>query len=861
MDEADVLAWLVAISGGLTEDEAERRLAQYGKNEIAHEKPTPWYVMLLHNFKNPFILVLIFLGIVSYLTGDLKAVFVMGIMVSTSIILRFVQEFRSSKAAEKLRAMVKTTATAKRQFEEEREDGTINLVSRWIEIPLEEIVPGDIIKISAGDMVPADIRLLSSKDLYISQSALTGEALPVEKESKTLPAQNDTRSVISALERKNLCFLGSDVISGSATAVVVTTGSATFFGSLARNLLGQRAETSFDKGINKVSLLLIRFMAVMIPIVFVVNGLAKGDWQQSLLFAIALAVGLTPEMLPVVVTANLAKGAVTMAEEKVVVKKINAIQNLGAMDILCTDKTGTITQDKIVLIEYLDIYGNKYSPVLEYAYINSYYQTGLKSLLDRAVLDFAGLEGKLNLTNTKKIDEIPFDFARRRMSVVVERGGEELLISKGAIEEIIKVCTKTEDNGKVIPLTDELRKSVLKLTENLNGDGLRVIAVAYKKTTPSESPYNVDDEGDLILAGFIDFLDPPKETATQAIRELQEDGVRVKILTGDNELVARHICKAVGMDIDHLVLGSEMEELTDAELGELADKTTVFAKVSPNQKARVIKALQMQGHTVGFMGDGINDAPALRQSDVGISVDTAADIAKESSDIILLEKSLLVLKTGVIKGRTVYGNIIKYIKMTSSSNFGNVLSVMAASIFLPFLPMLPIHLLIQNLFYDFSQLSTPWDKMNKEFLLVPRKWDPSGITRFMVWIGPISSIFDITLFIVMWYVFGANAPEHQALFQSAWFVEGLLSQTLIVHMIRTPKIPFFQSNAATPVLFMTLIVMVLGVYVPFSALGHATGMVPLPWSYFPWLLGILFSYSVLMQIVKNIYIKKFQTWL
>lgn len=861
MDETDVLSWLVALGGGLTEDEAERRLSQHGKNEIIHEKPTPWYVMLLRNFKNPFILVLIFLGIISYLTDDIKAVVVMSTMVSISIILRFVQEFRSSKAAENLRAMVKTTATALRQYEEEREDGTINLVSRWREIPLEEIVPGDIVKLSAGDMVPADIRLLSSKDLYVSQSALTGESLPVEKDSKVVGGDDDSKNKKNVLERRNLCFLGSDVISGYATAVVVTTGNTTFFGSLAKSVIGHTSETSFDKGINKVSWLLLRFIGVMVPAVFVINGLTKGDWKESFIFAIAVAVGLTPEMLPVIVTANLAKGAVSMAKEKVVVKKINSIQNLGAMDILCVDKTGTITQDKIVLIEYLDIHGEKYTPVLEYAYMNSYYQTGLKNLLDRAVLEFVELEAKLKLPTTKKIDEIPFDFVRRRMSVVIERDNEQLLICKGAIEEIIKVCTHVEDQGKIIPLSDEIQNNVIHLTKTLNENGLRIIAVAYKKTSPDDAPYGIEDEANLVLGGFIDFLDPPKETTTVAIQELQEDGIRVKILTGDNELVTRHICKVVKIDIDHLALGSDIGALSEQELADLADRTTVFAKVSPDQKARIIKALQSKGHTVGFMGDGINDAPALRQADVGISVDTAADIAKESSDIILLEKSLLVLKTGVIKGRTVYGNIIKYIKMTASSNFGNVFSVLAASIFLPFLPMLPIHLLIQNLFYDFSQLSIPWDKMNKEFLLKPRKWDPSGIARFMLFIGPISSVFDIMTFLVLWYVFGANTPLHQSFFQSGWFIEGLLSQTLIVHMIRTPKIPFIQSVAAMPVLLLTGLVMIIGIYIPFSSLGHAVGMVSLPWAFFPWLFAILLSYCVLTQLVKAFYIKKFQTWL
>lgn len=853
-----VLSWLSVPEGGLTQEEAERRLKQYGPNQIAHEKSVAWYNLLYHAFRNPFVLVLIILGVISYVTKDYKATIVMSIMVSISVGLRFVQEFRSTRAALKLKAMVSTTVTVLRNYPETQDDETLLLKKKELELPFEEVVPGDIVRLSAGDMVPADIRLLSSKDLFISQAALTGEAIPVEKE---VELGVEPKRSHNPLDRRNLCFLGSDVISGSAIAVVVNTGSSTFFGSLAQSIVGQRPITSFDKGVSKVSWILIRFMAIMVPIVFFINGYTKGDWQEAFLFAVAVAVGLTPEMLPMIVTTNLAKGAVSMAKEKVVVKYINAIQNLGAMDILCTDKTGTLTQDKIVLLNHLDIYGKESAMVLEQAFINSYYQTGLKNLLDRAVLEFVELATKLQIPDIHKVDEIPFDFTRRRMSVVVEQAGSEQLICKGAIEEILKVCSRVESNGGVVVLTPEIRNQVLELTRNLNEDGLRIIAVAYKKGEPKNSAYTVSDESDLVLSGFIGFLDPPKESAAPAIRELINDGVQVKILTGDNELVTQHICKVVGLDIKGIVKGDEIEGLSEKELADLAELTTIFAKVSPDQKARIIRALKTKGHTIGYMGDGINDAPALREADVGISVDTAADIAKESSDIILLEKSLLVLKTGVIKGRQVYGNIIKYIKMTASSNFGNVLSVMAASIFVPFLPMLPIHLLIQNLCYDFSQITIPWDTMSKSFLAKPRKWDTSGVARFMLLIGPVSSVFDILTFLILWFVFKANSIEHQSLFQSGWFVEGLLSQTLIVHIIRTAKIPFFQSMASIPVLVSTITVMIIGVAIPFSPLGHAVGMTSLPLSYFSWLFGILLGYFILAQVVKSWYINRFHSWL
>ncbi len=730
------------------------------------------------------------------------------------------------------------------------------------EIQMAEIVPGDIIHLAAGDMIPADVRIISSKDLFVSQSSLTGEAEPVEKYD-TLRCDVNKQKSISLSELDNICFMGTNVVSGSAVAVVLFTGNNTYFGSMAKSLVGQRALTNFDKGVNSISWLLIRFMFVMVPIVFLVNGFTKGDWLEALLFAISIAVGLTPEMLPMIVTTNLAKGAVAMAKRKTVVKRLNAIQNFGAMDILCTDKTGTLTLDKIVLECHLDIHGNEDDRVLRHAYLNSYYQTGLKNLMDVAILEFGAKKEFEDPEKTyKKVDEIPFDFIRRRMSVVLQDGSDKRqLVTKGAVEEMLSICTYAEYRGEVVPLTEEIREEVKEMVKQLNKEGMRVLAIAQKNNVPHEGVFSVKDESEMVLMGYIGFLDPPKETAAAAIKALNEYGVKVKILTGDNEIVTKKICKEVGLPVDNILLGSQIDGMEDEALAAAAENTAIFAKLSPLQKSRIITMLQSKGHTVGYMGDGINDAAALREADVGISVDTAVDIAKESADVILLEKSLMVLEEGVIEGRKIFGNIIKYIKMTASSNFGNMFSVLAASAFLPFLPMLPIHLLVQNLFYDISQISIPWDHMDEEYLKVPRKWDASDVSKFMIFIGPISSIFDITTYLVMWFVFKANTPAVQSLFQSGWFIEGLLSQTLIVHMIRTQKVPFIQSRAAKPVLLLTGTIMAMGIAIPFTPFGASIGLQPLPLTYFPWLIGILLAYCLLTQTIKTWYIKKFKGWL
>jgi Mg2+-importing ATPase len=844
-------------AAGLNEEQIAERLDRDGANEVSHEKPPHWSAQLLRAFKNPFIIVLLVLAGVQLFTdaSDLTGPIIIAVMVGISVLLSFTQEYRSSKAAENLKAMVRNTATVTRRAS----DGH----SERIEVPVGELVAGDIVHLAAGDMVPADLRLVSAKDLFISQAILTGESLPVEKSA---PAHAQVSDELNAgapdnpLDLPTVCYMGTNVVSGSATAVVVATGSRTYLGSIARTIVGQRVQTSFDRGVNSVSWLLIRFMAVMVPIVFLINGLDKHDWLQAFLFALSVAVGLTPEMLPLIVTANLAKGALAMSKRKVVVKRLNAIQNFGAMDVLCTDKTGTLTLDKIVLERHLDLYGEESDEALEYGYLNSRFQTGLKNLMDKAVLSHRDLEE--TAAHYRIVDEIPFDFQRRRMSVVLGNGdGHDLLVCKGAVEEMLSICAYAQADGEILPMTDELRAEIKAMTRRLNEDGLRVLVVAIKRQPPAGRAYGVADEADLIAVGCLAFLDPPKDTAATAIAALHHHGVEVKVITGDNEAVTRKICREVGLDVEHSAQGKHIEPLNDDELDELVKRTTVFAKMSPLQKARVVKSLQRQGHTVGFLGDGINDAPALREADVGISVDTATDIAKESADIILLEKNLMVLEEGVIEGRITFGNIIKYIKMTASSNFGNMFSVLIASAFLPFLPMLPLQILVLNLLYDISQLSIPFDRMDDEYLRKPRKWDASDIGRFMVWIGPVSSIFDVTTFLLLWYVFGASSNEHQAFFQSGWFIESLLTQTLIVHMIRTRKIPFLQSVAAAPVLALTTAIIIIGMLVPYMGIGAKIGMVALPGVYFGWLVLTVLTYCVLTQLMKLVYIRRYGRWL
>ena len=862
-EPAQALLRLQSQADGLDGAEAARRLQRDGPNEVQHEPPLPAWLRLWRCYVNPFNLLLTALAGLSFLSGDAKATVVIGVMVALSTGIRFVQEGRSHRAAEGLRAMVSNTASVIRRAAPQ-------------EIALRELVRGDVVALSAGDMIPADCRLLSARDLFVAQAAMTGESLPVEKFVQgtapgTAPAPGG-----GALDQRNVVFMGTNVVSGTATALVVATGPRSYFGTLAAHASATEATpNAFQAGVNSVSWLLIRFAAVMVPIVFFVNGFTKGDWLEAFLFALSVAVGLTPEMLPMIVTSTLAKGAVRLARRQVVVKRLDAIQNFGAMDILCTDKTGTLTQDKIALARHADAYGQDSDEVLNFAYLNSHYQTGLKNLLDHAVLEHVELAAELKLKDAyRKVDEIPFDFERRRMSVVVATlvAGQDQhheLICKGAVEEVLAACSQVRaqdgtdaslDGERTMPtqpLDAAMRARTQAVTAALNAEGLRVVAVAVKTLPPNQTAYSVADESGLTLIGYIAFLDPPKESAAPALKDLAAHGISVKVLTGDNEAVTRHVCKQVGLATDKVLLGTQVEALSDDALKAAAEVHGVFAKLTPLHKERIVRALRANGHVVGFMGDGINDAPALRAADIGISVDSAVDIAKEAADIILLEKSLLVLDEGVVEGRTTFCNMLKYIRMTASANFGNVLSVLVASAFLPFLPMLPLQLLVQNLLYDIGQTGIPFDNVDPELVTQPLKWNPAQLGRFMLFFGPISSLFDLVTFGVMWWVFDANSVARQALFQSGWFVVGLLTQTLVVHMVRTPKLPFVQSHAAAPLMAMTLAIMALGLWLPLSPLASYFKLQALPWAYYGWLVAILLGYCTLTTLMKRLYIRRY----
>ena len=830
-DGEELLRDLRTSLGGLTQTEAEQRARTTGPNEVAQERKQGWSVRVLKIIRNPLVILLTILSTVSFLTGDARAGSVMVGMVALSVVLRFWQEARADTAAQKLKAMIHVTATVVR-------DGAAR------EIPLRDLVPGDIIKLAAGDMIPGDVRLLSSKDLFVSQGSLTGESLPIEK-----CHDPETKEESSPTELKNTCFMGTSVESGTATAAVVTTGVQTYLGSMARSITGERALTSFDQGLNRFTWLMMQFMAVMVPLVFLINGFTKHDWKGAFFFAMAVAVGLTPEMLPMIVSVCLSNGALAMSRKKVIVKRLNSIQNFGAMDVLCTDKTGTLTEDRVVLMRHCNVAGRETNDVLLDGYLISYFQTGLKNLLDRAILNSSDFHGKADVEKYKKLDELPFDFTRRMMSVLVEDAeGKAILFTKGAPEEVFLRCSHFELDGKLSAMEPALMVGLKQEYDSLSDDGFRVLAVATKDL--GKQICAKEDEHELVLRGYVAFLDPPKGTAASALAALHKHGVAVKILTGDNHLISRKVCKDVGLLADPMLLGGDVEKMSDAELAEAAEKAVLFARLSPAHKERVIRILRSKGHVVGYMGDGINDAPALRAADVGISVDTATDIAKESADLILLEKDLMVLGGGVIEGRKVFANIVKYIRMGASSNFGNMFSVLGASAFLPFLPMAPIQVLTNNLLYDFSQVPIPADAVDEEQVARPRPWDIGEIKRFILFIGPISSLFDYTTFFVMLWVFNCWDPSRASLFQTGWFVESLMTQTLIIHVIRTNKIPFLQSRASWALTATTISIMALGMWLPYSPLASALGFTHLPRMYWPILMLTLLGYMGLTQIIK-----------
>jgi magnesium-transporting ATPase (P-type) len=964
-ESAEALRLLGTSLEGLSECVAAERLEQFGPNEVSKEKHNAWSQRLWHSVRNPLVILLSVLAGISFYTAqetsDYVGAWLMVLMVILGVALRFIQESKADSAAAKLKAMIKVTATVVR-------DG------RAAEVPLQCLVPGDIVKLSAGDMIPGDVRILSAKDLFIIQATLTGESLPVEKFDA-----RETRENISPLEYTNLCFLGTSVESGSAQAVVVETGPRTYLGGIASSMTTQLVETNFDKGIKRFTYLMLTFMMVMVPAVFFINALSKSpseivdddivdlpslagrleakadpvsaylsgqldpaanaalaayqqsptnngalagllvsnlnmivsgpsiydrqrfqnvplstetssrlahpgrhdfrlnrlllqdaypaalkksgkhDWGGAFLFALAVAVGLTPEMLPMIVSVCLSKGALAMAKKKVIVKRLNSIQNFGAMDVLCTDKTGTLTRDHVILEIYCDVFKNENDAVLLDAYLISHFQTGLKNVLDRAVLSHPEAQRKLCIDNYKKVDEIPFDFSRKMMSVVVETPEHEYhILTKGAPEAVFSHCTHFESEGEILPMEPILTGDLIQEYNDLSADGFRVLAVA-SRNLDKRAAYSKADESDLILKGYIAFLDPPKETAGQAIAALQNNGVKVKVLTGDNDLVTRKVCKEVGLNTDNVLLGSAVENMTDEQLCKAVEPTQVFARLSPTHKQRIVEALRRNGHVVGFMGDGINDAPALRAADVGLSVDNAVDIAKESADMILLEKNLMVLEEGVLEGRKVFVNILKYIRMGASSNFGNMFSVLGASAFLPYQPMLPIQILTNNLLYDFSQVAIPTDNVNTKLIAKPQPWDMGEITRFILFIGPVSSIFDYTTFFVMLYLFHCWAPSGAALFHTGWFVESLMTQTLIIHVIRTRQIPFIQARASTELTVTTIVIMAISAWLPYSRLASMLALVPLPWLFWPILLATLICYVVLTQLVKMWLIRK--NWL
>ena len=863
-----LLAHYGAAPTGLTQEQAERSREEWGRNALTYGKREPVAKRLFSAFINPFTVILLALAVISAVTDialaspgeeNYATVLIIATMVLLSGGLRFVQETRSGNVADKLLGMLHTTACVEREGQK-------------AEIPLEELVVGDLVHLSAGDMIPADLRILGAKDLFVSQSALTGESEAVEKLGDALPQRE------ALTDTANLAFLGSNVVSGSAKALVLAVGNDTMLGRMAKELNTKPPKTTFEKGVNSVSWVLIRFMLLMVPVVLFVNGFTKGDWMQAALFAISVAVGLTPEMLPMIVTTSLAKGALAMSKQKVILKNLNSIQDLGSMDILCTDKTGTLTQDKVVLEYHLNVDGQEDDRVLRHAFLNSYFQTGLKNLIDLAVIQKQEELGAQALVEKyTKVDEIPFDFQRRRMSVVVQdQEGKTQLVTKGAVEEMLQCCAWAECGGKVLPLEDEVRRRVLAKANQLNSQGMRVIAVAQKTNPSPVGQFSVADEQGMVLLGFLALLDPPKATTKAAIQALQAYGVSVKILTGDNEKVTQAICRQVGLPVERILLGTDLERLNDQELGRLAEDITVFAKLSPQQKARVVRVLREKGHTVGYMGDGINDAAAMQAADVGISVDTAVDIAKETASVVLLEKDLMVLEQGVLEGRRTYANMMKYIKMTASSNFGNMFSVLAASAFLPFLPMASLHLILLNLIYDVCCTAMSWDNVDPEYLKAPRKWEAKGIGRFMLWMGPTSSVFDIATYLLLYFVVcplatgGQLYPQltepaaqalYVALFQTGWFVESMWTQTLVIHMLRTEKLPFVQSRASVPVALLSLAGIALVTAIPFTPLAAPLEMAALPPVYFL-LLGILVAgYMLLVTAVKNLYVRRYGQWL
>ncbi len=825
---------------GLNTDYVELWQDENGFNELNTEENYIWYKALFESFFNPFNIVLSILSLISFITYDIMTGITILSLIIVSTLIKFIQENKTNKASEKLKSMIKTTATTLRDGKKK-------------EIDINQLIIGDIVFLSAGDIIPADLRIIESKDLFISQSSLTGESEPVEKTSLTTDKNN------SIIELSNICFMGTNVVSGTAIGVILLIGKDTYFNSMVKSINRKKAKSNFDVGLEKMTLMLIKFMIIMVIAVFFINAITKHNWINSFLFAISVAVGLTPEMLPVIISTSLAKGAINMSKKRTIVKNINSIQSFGAMDILCSDKTGTLTENVVVLQYHLNIHGKEDLRVLRHAYLNSNFQTGLKNLLDIAIIDKAVENQFYNLNfKYKKIDEIPFDFSRRRMSVVLkDENGKIQMITKGAIEEMFNICKYVEYNGEVIELNEKIKKEILENILKLNNDGMRVLALAQKNFIDKNEEININSEKDMILMGYLSFLDPPKQSAKSAIEALKNNNVKVKVLTGDSDIIAKCICKQVGIENNNVVLGTELDNIEDKELKKIVEEVDIFAKLSPQQKLRIIKVLKSDGHTVGFMGDGINDAPAMKEADVAISVDSAVDIAKESADIILLKKDLNVLNDGVVEGRKIFCNIIKYIKMTTSSNFGNILSILIASIFLPFLPILPVQILILNLLYDISQLGISWDNVDSDLLKTQKKWSAKSIKNFMLFIGPISTICDLILFYIMYNVLNYE----NTLFNSCWFISSIITQSIIINFIRTSKIPFKESNISLNLGLLITLTTIIAIILPYTKIGDYVDLVPIPFIFYFYLFIVVIIYILLISIIKKYYIKKYSNWL
>lgn len=825
---------------GLSTDYVELWQDENGFNELNTEENYIWYKALFESFFNPFNIVLSILSLISFITYDIMTGITILSLIIVSTLIKFIQENKTNKASEKLKSMIKTTATTLRDGKKK-------------EIDINQLIVGDIVFLSAGDIIPADLRIIESKDLFISQSSLTGESEPVEKTSLSTDKNN------SIIELSNVCFMGTNVVSGTAIGVILLIGKDTYFNSMVKSINRKKAKSNFDVGLENMTLMLIKFMIIMVIAVFFINAITKHDWLNSFLFAISVAVGLTPEMLPVIISTSLAKGAVNMSKKRTIVKNINSIQSFGAMDILCSDKTGTLTENVVVLQYHLNIHGKEDLRVLRHAYLNSNFQTGLKNLLDIAIIDKAVENQFYNLNfKYKKIDEIPFDFGRRRMSVVLkDDNGKIQMITKGAIEEMFNICKYVEYNGEVIELNEKIKKEILENILKLNNDGMRVLALAQKNFIDKNEEININSEKDMVLMGYLSFLDPPKQSAKSAIEALKNNNVKVKVLTGDSDIIAKCICKQVGIENNNVVLGTELDNIEDKELKKIVEEVDIFAKLSPQQKLKIIKVLKSDGHTVGFMGDGINDAPAMKEADVAISVDSAVDIARESADIILLKKDLNVLNDGVVEGRKIFCNIIKYIKMTISSNFGNILSILIASIFLPFLPILPVQILILNLLYDISQLGISWDNVDSDLLKTQKKWSAKSIKNFMLFIGPISTICDLILFYIMYNILNYK----NTLFNSCWFISSIITQSIIINFIRTSKTPFKESNISLNLGLLITLTTIIAIILPYTKIGGYVDLVPIPSIFYFYLFIVVIIYVLLISLVKKCYIKKYGNWL